>query len=524
MSTAPGQRVPHVDEAVNFRDLALGIGDWYNVTPSVRVAIEGLALVVQDQAARLERFDTQFGGRQFRGPPPGTPFFPGSHHDQAHSSEDMTMLIERVDRLSNELATTKAKLRAVETARGGAHDEMASAAERACDFATARAETAAREASAAARECRAIEQTTTRAETAAAEAVKARDTFSASLAVKTESSESRVRAAAAKAEVRCREAMDDVKRVECLVRDIDIAQLERDAGSIAQFTQAMGTIRELRRAVFGDEPGGLGMKKHGAPSTPFTPGGVSSVGTASPGMGRGGFGDPASLPLPTRLAEVEATTVSLLAAIEELRIGDASSAAVETLGVGLQQLHAAVGSSLKERPTVSVVLGMIEEQVLFSVNESRKASQLDEESVEQVAVAKVDELQASHLVLARRATAAAEAAAANTRRVGVLEDVARGMERRQRRTERLVDDVRNAWASVSADQETAIIRKIRGNSGGTVLQTAGRKKYEKAVEKSLAPRDDTGGETDEDENSSGDDRVETMEPAADKMGRLFGGT
>ena len=135
------------------------------------------------------------------------------------------------------------------------------------------------------------------------------------------------------------------------------------------------------------------------------------------------------------------------------------SAAVETLGVGLQQLHAAVGSSLKERPTVSVVLGMIEEQVLFSVNESRKASQLDEESVEQVAVAKVDELQASHLVLARRATAAAEAAAANTRRVGVLEDVARGMERRQRRTERLVDDVRNAWASVSADQETAIIRK-----------------------------------------------------------------
>ena len=49
-------RVPQVDEAVNFRDLALGINDWYNVTPSVRVAIEGLALVVQDQAARLERF------------------------------------------------------------------------------------------------------------------------------------------------------------------------------------------------------------------------------------------------------------------------------------------------------------------------------------------------------------------------------------------------------------------------------------------------------------------------------------
>ena len=70
-------RVPQVDEAVNFRDLALGINDWYNVTPSVRLAIEGLALVVQDQAARLERFEQHLGAP---GVPGGTLARPGTAH------------------------------------------------------------------------------------------------------------------------------------------------------------------------------------------------------------------------------------------------------------------------------------------------------------------------------------------------------------------------------------------------------------------------------------------------------------
>ena len=358
-------RVPHVDEAVNFRDLALGINDWYNVTPSVRVAIEGLALVVQDQAARLERFEQHFG---VPGIPGVAPARPGTAHSQDHQ-DDVAMLSERVERLSQELAATKAKLRAVESSRGGADDAMASAAERACYLATQRAETAAREACAAARECRAFEQTVARAESAASEATRARDAFSASLAVKTESSESRVRAAAAKAEVRCREAADDVRRVEALVRDIDIATLERDAASIAQFTQSLGTIQELKRAVFGEGAGGVaGTPGVAVGARAFsTPGTVAShlatPASSAPKTRGGDVGLPVpvgSLSIGARLAEVEATALSAAAAIEAVRAGEGTSA-TEALGAGLQQLHAAVGASLKDRPTTAEVLSMVEE-------------------------------------------------------------------------------------------------------------------------------------------------------------------
>ena len=46
-----------VDDCVNMRDLTLGINDWYNVTPSVRRAIEGFALILQSQQAHLARVD-----------------------------------------------------------------------------------------------------------------------------------------------------------------------------------------------------------------------------------------------------------------------------------------------------------------------------------------------------------------------------------------------------------------------------------------------------------------------------------
>ena len=407
-------RVPQVDEAVNFRDLALGINDWYNVTPSVRLAIEGLALVVQDQAARLERFEQHLGAP---GVPGGTLARPGTAH--SHDPQgDFVVLTERVERLSQELAATKAKLRAVESSHGGADDAMASAAERACDLATQRAETAAREAGAAARECRSFEKTVARAESAASEATRARDAFSASLAVKTESSESRVRAAAAKAEVRCREAADDVRRAESLVRDIDVAALERDAASVAQFTQSLGTIQDLKRAVFGE---GAAVNA-GTPRAFSTPsrGTASRLGTPpSSGAragGDAGGGALASLPLSARLAEVEA-------AIEAMRAGEATPA-TEALGAGLQQLHAAVGASLKERPTAEEVRSMVEDVASETFAE-----------------------------LAKRTAAAAETAATNTRRVGVLEGVMHGVERRQKRTERLVEDARRAWSAVSADRD-----------------------------------------------------------------------
>ena len=469
-------RVPQVDEAVNFRDLALGINDWYNVTPSVRVAIEGLALVVQDQAARLERFEAHFG--MHPNPPTGAPGRPGTARSITDGAGDVAMLSERVEHLSQELAATKAKLRAVESSRGGADDAMASAAERACDLATKRAETAAREAGAAARECRSFEQAVARAESAASEATRARDAFAASLAVKTESSESRVRAAAAKAEVRCREAADDVRRAEALVRDVDVAALERDAASVAQFTQSLGTIQDLKRAVFGE---GAGTPHAGTPRAFSTPGGPSRLGTpasAAPKYagGEGGRGGGPSLPLGARLAEAEAAAASAAAAVEAMRAGEGTPA-TEALGAGLQQLHAAVGASLKERPTAAEVRSMVRE-TLQSVK---------------------DDASETFAVLAKRTAAAEEAASTNTRRVGVLEDLARGVERRQKRTERLVEDVRRAWSAASAERDAAMIRAIA--AGDAAFATRSELENEKTTAPS--PRRDDGNSSDDD--SSDDD-------------------
>jgi hypothetical protein len=467
-------RVPQVDEAVNFRDLALGINDWYNVTPSVRVAIEGLALVVQDQAARLERFEAHFG--MHPNPPTGAPGRPGTARSMADGAGDVAMLSERVEHLSQELAATKAKLRAVESSRGGADDAMASAAERACDLATKRAETAAREAGAAARECRSFEQAVARAESAASEATRARDAFAASLAVKTESSESRVRAAAAKAEVRCREAADDVRRAEALVRDVDVATLERDAASVAQFTQSLGTIQDLKRAVFGE---GAGTPHAGTPRAFSTPGGASRLGTpasAAPKYAGGEGGRGAALPLGARLAEAEAAAASAAAAVEAMRAGEGTPA-TEALGAGLQQLHAAVGASLKERPTAAEVRSMVRE-TLQSVK---------------------DDASETFATLAKRTAAAEEAASTNTRRVGVLEDVARGVERRQKRTERLVEDVRRAWSTASAERDTAMIRAMA--AGDAAFAT--RSELENEDTTVPSPRRDDGNSSDDD--SSDDD-------------------
>ena len=468
-------RVPQVDEAVNFRDLALGINDWYNVTPSVRVAIEGLALVVQDQAARLERFEAHFG--MHPSPPAGAPGRPGTARSMADGAGDVAMLSERVEHLSQELAATKAKLRAVESSRGGADDAMASAAERACDLATKRAETAAREAGAAARECRSFEQAVARAESAASEATRARDAFAASLAVKTESSESRVRAAAAKAEVRCREAADDVRRAEALVRDVDVAALERDAASVAQFTQSLGTIQDLKRAVFGE---GAGTPHAGTPRAFATPGGPSRLGTPASAAkyagGEGGRG--AALPLGARLAEAEAAAASAAAAVEAMRAGEGTPA-TEALGAGLQQLHAAVGASLKERPTAAEVRSMVRE-TLQSVK---------------------DDASETFATLAKRTAAAEEAASTNTRRVGVLEDVARGVERRQKRTERLVEDVRRAWSAASAERDAATMRAVA--AGETLTRpVAKRSALESEDTSALTSLNDSSRDSSDDDSGS----------------------
>ena len=50
-----------VDDAVSVRDVSLGINDWYNVTPSIRRAIEGFAVILKDHTAHLERLDRALG-------------------------------------------------------------------------------------------------------------------------------------------------------------------------------------------------------------------------------------------------------------------------------------------------------------------------------------------------------------------------------------------------------------------------------------------------------------------------------
>ena len=156
-------RITRVEDVVNMRDLALGVNDWYNVTPSIRRAMEGFASILQEQAAHLERVDAALGLAPPGAvpPTPGVPGTPGAPQwaqtpaaprplVTVSSASDVGALAERVDHLTQELATAKAKLRALETARSG--DVLSDIAERACALATSRAETAAREATAAARD------------------------------------------------------------------------------------------------------------------------------------------------------------------------------------------------------------------------------------------------------------------------------------------------------------------------------------------------------------------------------------
>ena len=99
-------------------------------------------------------------------------------------------------------------------------------------------------------------------------------------------------------------------------------------------------------------------------------------------------------------------------------------------------------------------------------------------------------------MLAKRTAAAEEAAATNTRRVGVLEEVARGVERRQKRTERLVEDVRRAWSAASADRDTAMIRAMAAEGGKNVFEK--RSEFESEDTSAPSPRRDDRDFSDDD--------------------------
>lgn len=475
-------RTTRVEDVVNMRDLALGVNDWYNVTPSIRRAIEGFASILQEQAAHLERVDAALGLAPPGAVPPtpgaaGAPGAPQWAQTPAaprplapgSSASDIGALAERVEHLTQELATAKAKLRALETARSG--DVLGDIAERACDLATSRAETAAREATAAARECRAVEAAVERAEAAAAEATKARDAFSSSLAVKVEGSESRVRSAAAQAEVRIREAGNELKRAEAALRDVDLVTVEKHTRGVAGLHDV---VREIRVAVFGGDAGtAAGDGVPGAdprwdprtpgPGTPGmgTPGmgtpGMGTLGMGTLGMGALGMGAPGreSSSLMSRMAEVSARTDALSTTVDALAAGGGAGvggAAAQQLTVGLQQLHAAVGASLKERPTTSAVRAMIEER--------SKEKDLDARVSALEAEADADASAGGAGGGGRRAL---ETINAVSRRVGVLEDSAHAMERRQQRTERVVEDVRRALDVRTRREEVSTIRKIRAD-------------------------------------------------------------
>ena len=491
-----------VDDCVNMRDLTLGINDWYNVTPSVRRAIEGFALILQSQQAHLARVDHALVTGEYHPlsvapvglsdaaspPPPGmfatTGLYhhhhhpssasvpPGSplHHDPAaltatsHSVSEMAHLSVRVDDLTRELVVTKAKLRALEAASSGEVAETTFA--RACDLATARAEAAAREAAASAKTCREIDASAERAEAAAAEAVKARDAFASSLATKAEGSESRVRVAAAQAEVRCRAAGDELRNA---LRELGIDEIPKGTGGsslfgmnggnggalngvfggaktasgaradAAAFASVRAEVAELRRVVLGDDEDDENARGVG-PGSPF-----GTPGHASRSSPRGGGGSVAGTP------EARAGPGGLLARVADVAAkvdgaryntphaagyadGASPNGSNETraLAEGLRRLHRAVGSELKARPTTETV----REMVAAEMTGARRSADDDPDS------------DASPLA----------------RRVGALEDGARAMERRQRRVERVLGDVKS-WASAAEKRlEVERVRELRSET------------------------------------------------------------
>ena len=371
----------------------------------------------------------------------------------------------RVDDLTRELVVTKAKLRALEAASSGEVAETAFA--RACDLATARAEAAAREAAASAKTCREIDASAERAEAAAAEAVKARDAFATSLATKAEGSESRVRVAAAQAEVRCRAAGDELRNA---LRELGIDEIPKGPGGsslfgmnggnggalnrvfggaktasgaradAAAFASVRAEVAELRRVVLGDDEDDENARGVG-PGSPF-----GTPGHASRSSPRGGGGSVAGTP------EARAGPGGLLARVADVAAkvdgaryntphaagyadGASPNGGNETraLAEGLRRLHRAVGSELKARPTTETV----REMVAAEMTGARRSSAGDDPDSD-----------ASPLA----------------RRVGALEDGARAMERRQRRVERVLGDVKS-WASAAEKRlEVERVRELRSET------------------------------------------------------------
>ena len=90
-----------MDAFINMRDLVVGDNDWYNVTPSVRRAIEGFALILRDHEARL------MNGGDSRSPM-ATARSPSEEFGS--STLEVAQLKDRIARLEEELAVAKRRV------------------------------------------------------------------------------------------------------------------------------------------------------------------------------------------------------------------------------------------------------------------------------------------------------------------------------------------------------------------------------------------------------------------------------
>ena len=90
-----------MDAFINMRDLVVGDNDWYNVTPSVRRAIEGFALILRDHEARL------LNGGDSRSPM-ATARSPSEEFGS--STLEVAQLKDRIARLEEELVVAKRRV------------------------------------------------------------------------------------------------------------------------------------------------------------------------------------------------------------------------------------------------------------------------------------------------------------------------------------------------------------------------------------------------------------------------------
>ena len=198
----------------------------------------------------------------------------------------------------------------------------------------------------------------------------------------------------------------------------------------------------------------------------------------------GGAGS-SGYPLVMQVVDIAARVDAIATALESIRGDDKNRTAqvaavsavhtrVEQTAAAVKQLHAAVGNSLKERPTASAVRALIVEANSSDLHQRVTVLEVEVERVGSEASRSESSAAGALLPLARRATAAEEAAVAVGRRVAMLEDAQREAARQHRRVQRVVDDVRDAVDARNRADEAGSLRKLRSEGDGDGGRDGGR--------------------------------------------------